>query len=66
MIDATRPRSTPKIRSLGLALALLAGLLIPVGGPSAAGAGVPHKDGRYNGKTAQEAVTASSAGCSSR
>ena len=59
LIDATRPRSTPKIRSLGLALALLAGLLSPVGGPSGAGAGVPHKDGRYSGKTTQEAVTAS-------
>lgn len=59
MIDATRPRSTPKIRSLGLALALLAGLLIPLGGPSGAGAGVPHKDGRYRGATAQTAVSPS-------
>jgi hypothetical protein len=59
LIDATRARSTPKIRSLGLALTLLAGLLILVGGPSGAGAAVTHKDGRYTGKTAQEAVTGS-------
>jgi hypothetical protein len=56
LIDATRPRSTSKIRSLGLALALLAGLLILVPG---AGAGVPHKDGRYSGATSQAAVTPS-------
>jgi hypothetical protein len=59
LIDATRPRSSSKIRSLGLALALLVGLLILVSGPSGADAGVPHKDGRYRGATVQATVTPS-------